>query len=162
VRREVLVRPSRAEDLRFVTSLERHPDNVELIGQWSDAEHLAAIEGRDRWRHWIVEEGGGFAGYIISRDCRAQAAGIYVKRILVGEKDRGLGQAALSAFLARAREEYGACDVWLIVRNENARAQAVYRKLGFAPFFPTGDDGARFDALAEAPADRCYRMMKAG
>jgi len=100
-------------------------------------------------------------GFIISRDCRSQGAGIYVKRILIGEKNRGLGQAALRAFLEHAREEYGPCAVWLIVRNENARAQAVYRKHGFAPLHPKAEDAARYDAVAEAPADRCFRMMLA-
>jgi len=44
------------------------------------------------------------------------------------------------------------------VRNENARAQAVYRKLGFVPFHPEGEEASRFDAVAEAPAERCFRM----
>jgi len=108
-----------------------------------------------------VDESGSAAGFIISRDCRSQGAGVYVKRILVGEKNRGLGQAALGAFLALARREYGPCLVWLIVRNENARAQAVYRKHGFAPFHPLAEEAARYDAVAEAPADRCFRMVLA-
>jgi hypothetical protein len=58
------------------------------------------------------------------RDCRRDDAGIYVRRILIGEKDRGLGQAALGAFLDMAQLKYGPSGVWLIVRNENARAQA--------------------------------------
>jgi len=108
-----------------------------------------------------VEERGSPAGFIISRDCRSQGAGLYIKRILVGEKDRGLGQAALGAYLALARREYGSCAAWLIVRNENARAQAVYRKHGFAPFHPLAEEAARYDAVAEAPAQRCFRMILA-
>jgi ribosomal protein S18 acetylase RimI-like enzyme len=108
-----------------------------------------------------VEEGGHAAGFIISRDCRAQGAGVYVKRVLIGEKDRGLGHAALGAFLERTHLEYGPCDVWLNVRNENARAQAVYRKHGFEPFHPRAEDAARYDAVAEAPADLCFRMLRA-
>ena len=81
-----------------------------------------------------------------------------MKRILVGEKDRGLGQKALAAFLEHARRVFDAPGVWLIVRNENARAQAVYRKLGFVPFEPAADEAARFNAVAEAPGDRCFRM----
>ena len=51
-------------------------------------------------------------------------------------------------------------DVWLIVRNDNLRAQAVYRKLGFFPFQPGDEEATRFDAVAEAPADRCFRMAR--
>jgi len=68
-REEVTLGPSRKEDLAFITELERHPENRELIGQWSDEEHLRAIEGRERWSHWIIEESGRPAGYIIPRDC---------------------------------------------------------------------------------------------
>ena len=143
-----------------MTALERHPENRELIGQWSDAQHLAAIAGRERWSHWIVEEDGRAAGFLIARDCRAEGAGVYVKRILIDEKDRGLGQAALAAFIAHAQASLDAPDLWLIVRNENARAQAVYRKLGFVPFYPEGEAAARFDAVAEAPHEHCFRMRR--
>jgi ribosomal protein S18 acetylase RimI-like enzyme len=152
------IRASRPQDLAFITTLERHPDNRELIGQWNDTEHLAAIDGSERWSHWIIEEDGRPAGFIIARDCRAQGAGLYVKRILVGDKDRGLGQAAVAAFLALARVKFSGATPWLIVRNENVRAQAVYRKLGFLPFHPGAEDAARFDAVAEAPAERAFRM----
>jgi RimJ/RimL family protein N-acetyltransferase len=155
----VTLRPSRPEDLAFITALERHPDNRQLIGQWSDEEHLRAIEGRERWSHWIIEADGRPAGYLIPRDCVEQGAGIYIKRILVADKERGTGQRALSRFLdaAFAREAVG--FVWLIVRNGNARAQAVYSKLGFKPFAPTGAEAQRFDAVAEAPLDQCFRML---
>jgi ribosomal protein S18 acetylase RimI-like enzyme len=108
-----------------------------------------------------VEEDARPAGFIISRDCRSQGAGIYIKRVLMGEKDRGLGQAALAAFLERTRREYGQSDIWLIVRNENARAQAVYRKHGFVAFHPLAEEAARYDEIAEAPAEFCFRMILA-
>ena len=93
------LRRTRLDDLPFVVALERHPENSSLIGHWIDAQHLAAIEGRDRWSHWIIEEANRPAGYIISRDCRTQRAGIYVKRILVARKERGTGTRALGEFL---------------------------------------------------------------
>ena len=157
----IRIRASLAGDLPFVTELERHPDNRELIGQWTDDEHRAGIEGRERWTHWIVEQDGRQAGFIISRDCREQGAGIYMKRILVRDKDRGIGQAALKAFLDRSRDLYATSDIWLIVRRENLRAQAVYRKLGFEPFEPQGDAARNYDEVAEPPADRAFRMRLA-
>ena len=159
--KSITLRQSRPEDLPFITALERHDDNRQLIGQWSDAEHLAAIEGRERWSHWIIEAGGEPAGYLIPRDCAAQGAGLYIKRLLVGDKERGTGKRALTQFLARAFARPDVDFVWLIVRNENARAQAVYRKLGFEPFEPADDEAIRFDAVAEAPRDQCYRMRLA-
>jgi hypothetical protein len=40
----VTLRPSRRSDLDYITALERRDDNREHIGQWSDWEHLGAIE----------------------------------------------------------------------------------------------------------------------
>ena len=156
---EVALRPSRPEDLAFITALERHPDNRDLIGQWTDEEHLHAIEGHERWSHWIIEVDGAPAGYLIPRDCASQGAGIYIKRILVGDKERGTGRRALSRFLESALRRNDVEFVWLIVRNENARAQAVYRKLGFRRFEPRTEEAQRFDAVAEAPHRQCFRML---
>jgi ribosomal protein S18 acetylase RimI-like enzyme len=144
--------------LPFITALERHPENRGLIGQWSDEEHRIAIEGRERWGHWIIEDAGRPAGYIIPRDCAAQGAGIYIKRILVADKERGTGKRAIALFLERIFARDDVPFVWLTVRNENARAQAVYRKLGFEPFEPDAEEMRRFDAVAEAPLAQCFRM----
>ena len=152
------LRRTRPADLAFVTGLERHADNRDLIGQWSDEEHANAIAGRDGREHWIIEREGAAAGYLIAYDCRARGAGIYVKRILVKDKERGTGKAALAAFLDMAFGRPGVDAVWLIVRNGNVRAQAVYAALGFGRFEPAAEEASRYDAVAEAPEDRCFRM----
>jgi ribosomal protein S18 acetylase RimI-like enzyme len=157
----VALRPSTASDLGFITALERHPDNRDLIGQWSDAEHLDAIAGRDGREHWIIERDGRPAGYLIAYDCRAHAAGIYVKRILVADKERGTGRAALATFLDAAFARPGVDCAWLNVRAGNFRAQAVYRKLGFTRFDPVGEEAARYDAAGQRPIDQDFRMRLA-
>jgi ribosomal protein S18 acetylase RimI-like enzyme len=128
----VTLRPTRAEDLDFVLAQERDPDNTPYIGHWTRAEHLAAIAAADR-EHWIIERlgDGARAGFLIAYDLRAAGHGVYVKRVAVVEKSRGLGRAALALFVARAFGELGSSHVWLNVRHANTRAQAVYRALGF-------------------------------
>jgi ribosomal protein S18 acetylase RimI-like enzyme len=152
------LRPSRSDDLAFITALERHPDNRDLIGQWSDAEHLSAIARGNGREHWIIERDGRPAGYLIAYDCRAGEAGFYVKRILVADKERGTGSAALRRFVEMAAARPGVGCVWLIVRDNNDRAQAVYRKLGFERFEPAGEERERHDRLAEPPQERSFRM----
>jgi ribosomal protein S18 acetylase RimI-like enzyme len=152
---DVRLRHTAPADLAFVTALERHPENRDWIGQWSDAEHLAAITGENGREHWIIERDGVAAGYLIAYDCRARGVGIYVKRILVKDKERGTGRAALAAFVEKAFARDGADCVWLIVRDDNARAQAVYRSLGFERFDP---EERSYDTLAEPPAEGCFRM----
>jgi len=155
----VRLRHSTPADLGFVTTLERHPDNRDWIGQWSDDEHLAAIASKDGREHWIIDTGGERAGYLIAYDCRGAGAGIYVKRILVKDKSRGIGRAALALFVEHAFARSGTGSVWLIVRDDNARAQAVYGALGFERFDP-GGEGSRYDTAAEPPRDARYFRMR--
>jgi ribosomal protein S18 acetylase RimI-like enzyme len=152
------LRPTRAHDLAFVTGLERHPDNRGLIGQWSDAEHLDAIAGRGAREHWVIERDGAPAGYLIAFDGRAHGAGLYVKRILVGDKERGTGKAALARFLDDACSRPGIEFVWLLVREDNLRAQAVYAALGFRRYAPTAEEAAHWDATMDPAGAGVLRM----
>lgn len=154
----VRLRPTTPADLAWVTALERHPDNAPLIGQWDDATHLEAIR-RERGRsHWIIERDGRAAGYLIAYDCVAEGAGVYVKRILVADKERGTGRAALAAYLATLDPRVP--FVWLNVRQGNARAQRVYASLGFVRYEPVGEELARLDTAAEATSSGAFKMKK--
>jgi len=62
----VRLRHTAPADLGFVTALERDAENRELIGQWSDEEHLAAIAGEKGREHWLIERDGRPAGYLIA------------------------------------------------------------------------------------------------
>jgi len=154
----VTLRPTRADDLAFVTGLERRDDHVAVIGQWTDLEHLAAIQSPKR-EHWIIEQDGAPAGYLIAYDARAEGAGVYVKRLLVAEKDKGIGTLALAKYLDHG---FGALDarfIWLTVREGNARAQAVYRRLGFHRLDAAPEFDRRLSTAAEAPAAGAFRML---
>jgi diamine N-acetyltransferase len=157
----VTIRPSRPEDLDFITALERNPENRDFIGQWSDGEHLAAIACENRREHWIIEHDGLPAGYLIAYDCREREAGFHVKRLLVEEKNRGIGREALGQFGAHVFGLEGVSCVWLNVRDFNARAQKVYSKLGYVRFDPGAEEAARYDAVAEAPSEGAFRMRLA-
>lgn len=154
----VRLRPTRAEDLPFVTQLERHPDNREFIGQWSDAEHLAAMAGEGAREHWIIQRDGRPAGYLIVYDGRDHYPGFYVKRILVADKGQGTGRMALARFLDAAVEVEGIEFVWLLVRGWNERAQAVYRKLGFSRYEPGASEAGAIARAGDAPSEESFRM----
>jgi len=154
----VTLRPTTPADLEYVTALERREDNREHIGQWSDWEHLGAIDGRDGRGHWVIERDGAPAGYLIAYDCRPRDAGFYVKRILVDRKDAGTGSAALASFIERAFGQRGVSCVWLMVREANARGRRVYEKLGLRRFDPEPAEAARYDAFEDPPGEGVFRM----
>lgn len=127
------LRPSCPEDLDFVLFLERHPDNRPFILQWSEQDHLAAMTAEDR-EHWIVESDsdGSPLGYIIVYNLVAKNLGVYLKRIVIGEKSRRTGRLALQMILDHAFSELGADFVSLAVFSDNVRAQRAYESIGFA------------------------------
>jgi len=90
---------------------------------------------------------------------------IPLESVLALEHDRRIvhpGSKALRITQERSLEKTfvrGADHIWLIVRDTNARAQAVYTSLGFARFDPA--DRRRYDEAAEVPADGCFRMRLA-
>ncbi len=159
--RVVTLRPSTRADLDFVTALERRDDNKEFIGQWSDWEHLSAIEGRNGRSHWVIESDGERSGYLIGYDCRARDAGFYVKRILVDRKDGGTGGAALRWFIDWALAKERVSCVWLLVREGNARGRHVYSKLGFNYFDPPPGEAKRYDEFEAPPGEGVLRMRLA-
>ena len=152
----VALRRTRSEDLQYVTTLERLPENRDQIGQWSDAEHATAIEQSEGWEHWIIERDGGRAGYMLVADRGGPEGGVHVKRILVADKERGTGKAALARFVELALERPGRRFVWLNVREANARAVAVYRALGFERFEASGEELAG----GEAPGEGVFSMRR--
>ncbi len=115
-----VLRPTADADLEFVLGLERHPDNSPTIRQWAREQHVDAIRRRDR-EHWIIESAstGDRLGYLISYDLAPDRCGVYVKRIVVADKGRGAGRAALTLFAKHAFSDLGAPYVWLCVYPDN-------------------------------------------
>ena len=130
---ETELRPTAESDLDFVLAAERAPENAPFIGQWTREQHAAAIAAADR-EHWLIlrRHDGAPLGFLIAFDLRSAGHGIYVKRIVVHEKSRGLGREALGRFAQRAFRELGASHMWLAVFSDNERAQRSYRALGFS------------------------------
>jgi len=112
-----------------------------------------------RWKHiigggvevWVAESGGKVVGWASAGQARDQAGpapvelmGIYVLRDHYGS---GAGQRLLDAAL-------GDSAAYLWVLADNPRAQAFYRRNGFAP-----DGAAKVDTFGGEPAHE-VRMVR--
>jgi RimJ/RimL family protein N-acetyltransferase len=156
----IRLRRSAPADLDFVLALEHHPDQKPYIGQWTREQHLETMARSDR-EHWIIEsaEDATPQGYLISYDARDAGYGIYIKRIAITKKSKGVGREALREFLAHAFGDCHAGSVWLAVRRHNARAQRAYAAVGFVERPLSADDWRAFRTNVDPVGDDCLLMQ---
>ncbi len=126
----VRLRPTVEEDLDFVLQEEGREENRPFIGWWPRERHLDAITGGDL-EHLILEDEDAPAGYAILTGIEGPGRIICLKRLMVAEKGRGHGRAALRLVKERAFGELGSHRLWLDVKEENARARRLYESEGF-------------------------------
>jgi ribosomal protein S18 acetylase RimI-like enzyme len=129
----LVLRHTVEEDLVAVLAIERHPDNAPFIGRWPREHHKFALM-REGTEHLVLVDGhGAIAGYLIAYDLVADGFGIWIQRIAVRDKARGVGRAVLAAYLAEAMPRLGADSAILDAMQANVRAQRMYRSIGFVP-----------------------------
>ncbi len=104
----------------------------EPIGEDEERLYLQRLIDSRNDRAWSVFAGEDYAGqcslnqiYWPARNARAFIA---LRRAAQGQ---GIGRTALQLLLQRAWAELDLHKVWLIVRRDNRRAQALYLRLGF-------------------------------
>jgi RimJ/RimL family protein N-acetyltransferase len=128
----VRLRPTMQSDLSFVLSLEHDPENLPFITPWERTQHEAAIRFPD-FRHFIIETGEGLeaGGFLILVGCRNPHQSVELKRMVVRDKNRGFGRAALRVAKKIAFDDLGAHRFWLDVKRRNLRAKSLYDGEGF-------------------------------
>lgn len=139
----VRLRPTRADDLPTVVDWERRPENAAFVVVWSPDRHRAALTD-PTCRHLVIEGGGRPVGYVILSDVAGRQPVVEFRRIVVADKGRGFGKAAVAAVLEHAFEDLDASQVWLDFVAHNDRAARVYAKAGFR-IDPTADAWAIID-----------------
>lgn len=126
----IYLRSTAFADLSFVIDAESAPENQPFIGQWSHENHAAALKDPDV-AHFIVKAEGQPVGYMILTGCTNADRSVCFKRLVITEKGKGYGRAALRLARAYAFETLGAHRFWLDVKTFNTRARALYESEGF-------------------------------
>ncbi|MCO7127072.1 GNAT family N-acetyltransferase [Sporolactobacillus shoreicorticis] len=123
--------PTEEADLTFVKSVERAVENAQFVGDWTVAEHQAALTDHDKL-HFTVRDGGNVrVGYIILAGVASSDHNINLLRIAVTQKGKGYGTEVLFLLKRLCFEGLGAHRLWLDVVDDNGRARHVYQKAGF-------------------------------
>jgi len=133
------VRPAARSDLELVVEFNRCMA-LETEGRELDRAQLArgvarALDDPSRGRYFLAELEGRAAGCLmLTREWSDWRDGwfLWIQSVYTAPEARGRGvyRALHEHVLAAARSEADACGVRLYVERSNARAQAVYERLG--------------------------------
>ncbi|MFI7698436.1 ribosomal protein S18-alanine N-acetyltransferase [Nonomuraea sp. NPDC049480] len=114
-------------DLPAVMAIERATFPLDA---WSEGMMRGELADMPRSRHYVValldDEIVAYAGLAVAAD----QADVQTIAVLEKHQGTGIGSAMLTELLAEAGRR-GAREIFLEVRADNPRAQAVYRHFGF-------------------------------
>ncbi|HEV2093415.1 MAG TPA: GNAT family protein [Rubrobacter sp.] len=127
----VRLRPTSEGDLDFVLSEENDEKNRPFIGRWPRGRHLEALADEGVEHSILEDQEGTSVGYTILTGLEDPGRILCLKRLMVSEKGRGYGRAALRLLGERAFGGLGAHRLWLDVKEGNARARGLYESEGF-------------------------------
>ena len=121
--------PSRSE-AGMIAGWERHPDNERFIIAGDEAQHVTALEDPDL-RYFILDDRGLPVGFVLLAGLAGGNGAVEFRRIVVMEKGRGYGRAAVKAVKQYCFEVLHVHRLWLDVLEENIRARSLYESAGF-------------------------------
>lgn len=124
----------------LVGFLEADPEVGRFIDPWTEERHRRCIEATDE-AHLLVVDGERVLGFVLLAGLNNEHRSVELRRIVIGDRGKGTGRAALRLVLQEAFSALGAHRVWLDVKPDNARARRAYAAMGFI------EEGVLRDAL---------------
>lgn len=124
------LRAAEPADIAFIRSLEQRDDYAAFIYRWSQDQHEASLAAPDK-RTLIGEDAAGVpVGFAILENFDEETVP-YLVRMAVARPGEGLGRALLAEVCDWVFAQSDAPRLELDVFEDNLRAQALYRRLGF-------------------------------
>lgn len=126
------VRTAAWDDLPRIVEIESGPQTTRFLGVTGRGFHGRVLADADQ-EQIVAEAGGGMVGFAVLAGLRDGGGRVELRRIVVDHERRGGGYGRLlfRAVVSRAYERHGARQVWLDVKPDNVRAQALYASEGF-------------------------------
>jgi RimJ/RimL family protein N-acetyltransferase len=129
---EIELRRTTNKDLGFVLAAESDEENRPFITAWPEEKHRAVLDDANI-EHLIIESkpNNQRVGFVILAGLQNEHRNIEFMRLVVTEKGKGYGRAAVQAIKRHAFERLAAHRLWLDVKERNTRARALYEEEGF-------------------------------
>ena len=117
-------------DLDWIVNFEEAAENGGFVSGDNATRHRRQMTDPS-CLYLIAKRGEDPIGYVILRGLLGAEPVVELKRVVVGQTDAGHGQGVMGLVMHKVFREFNAQRLWLDVIDDNARAQHVYRKLGF-------------------------------
>jgi RimJ/RimL family protein N-acetyltransferase len=127
----VRLREARTQDLEFIVQAEHQVENRQYILGWSIERHTEAL-GNPSIIQLVIEaalfkQAVGFV--VLIRHPEHEC--VEFRRIVITEKGKGYGRAAVGLIKELAFDEWNVHRLWLDVMEHNERARRLYESEGF-------------------------------
>jgi diamine N-acetyltransferase len=123
------LRKTEEADLDYVLEAEHSDENRLFLIPWSREQHVQSLRNPD-FQHLIAQTETR-VGYAIVAGLSNPNQSIELRRLVITEKGRGYGKAAIESIKDLAFETHGAHRLWLDVKVHNQRARGLYEAAGF-------------------------------
>jgi diamine N-acetyltransferase len=124
------LRRARDTDLVFILAQEARSEFSPFINSWPIERHRAALANPD-YRYQMFEDDADVQGYAITRGYAAGNRAVELIRMVLAQTGSGRGREACLLLLAQAFNDDSTHRFWLDLFEDNARAEHLYRSLGF-------------------------------
>lgn len=128
---KIKLRETEDSDLDFVIKLERKPENSKNVFQWSKDEHREIINGNDTLHLIIEDQQNNKVGYAIIAGLKSKNKSLELRRVVIGEKNRGYGTEFLSLIKDYTFKDLNFHKIWLDFFESNQRVESLYKRSGF-------------------------------
>ena len=144
----LVIRKARIADADFMQSVELDADNSPWVANWPLGWRITKLGDEDFLQTVIEKTDGTPIGLLIFRGMRTVQEKFELKRIALIEKGKGYGKEALYLAQKLAFEVFQTPYLYLGTKENNLRAQSIYKATGFTPDMP--DPCTSFHITAEA------------
>lgn len=118
-------------DLPAIIALENDPENKTFIIPYSPERHLEVIRNSDEAHIKILDSSEKMIGFVIVAGLENLHHNIELRRLVIADKGKGYGKAALALIKQYCFEQHKCHRLWLDVFEDNLRARHLYKGAGF-------------------------------
>lgn len=126
----LLLQPLTESLIAFASESEIEPENQLFVGQWTTDQYRHALTDPN-YQCFVFMVDNKPVGHCILYDLENPDNAVLLKRIIVREKGKGYGRAALGEIASYVFTVLKANRLWLDVRAFNTRAETLYQSVGF-------------------------------